>query len=145
MNTSIDPKPGSRQRRRNSVLAGIEKFRAIDPNVTVTNIVTFLYVCENEGLSVTELGRLAGLSTATASRAIRALASPEAPWSLAPHLGLVKILAHGPQRNSKTLILTDAGAELLSDLDAIIADAVPIDPADRGRPTGSPTPPDIRL
>jgi DNA-binding MarR family transcriptional regulator len=114
-------------RRRNTILAGVEQFRLIDPRVTVTNIVTFLYVCENEGLSITELAGVAGLSTATASRAVRALAPPGAQWTLAPHLDLVNILAHGPQRNSKTLVLTARGRELRAKLNEIISGAVSTD------------------
>ena len=50
-----------KQRRRDTVLAGLEEFRRIDPGITVTGIVTFLYVCENEGISMTELASVAGL------------------------------------------------------------------------------------
>lgn len=125
---SIEPTGTPAQaRRRNAILAGIEQFRMIDQRVTVSNIVTFLYVCENEGLSVTELAGVAGMSTATASRAVRALAPPDNQGSLPPHLNLVKVLAHGPQRNSKTLVLTPEGREFRTRLNDIIHAGVSID------------------
>lgn len=114
-------------RRRDTILAGLERFRQIDPNITVTNIVTFLYVCENEGISMTELAMVAQLGTATASRAVRSLGVEGDAGSLPPYLGLVEILAQGPKRNSKTLRLSPAGRELKDRLNQLIAAAVSID------------------
>lgn len=114
-------------RRRDTILAGLEAFRGVDPGITVTGIVTFLYVCENEGISMTELASIAGLRTATASRAIRALGVPGVRGSLPPALGLVDVRNFGPHLNSKTLFLTDAGRGLKDRLNGLIRDAVAID------------------
>lgn len=114
-------------RRRDTILAGLEAFRGVDPGITVTGIVTFLYVCENEGISMTELASIAGLRTATASRAVRALGVPGARGSLPPALGLVDVRNFGPHLNSKTLFLTDSGQALKERLNGLIRSAVPID------------------
>lgn len=114
-------------RRRDTILAGLESFRGVDPGITVTGIVTFLYVCENEGISMTELASIAGLRTATASRAVRALGVPGARGSLPPSLGLVDVRNFGPHLNSKTLFLTDAGRDLKDRLNGLIRGAVTID------------------
>jgi DNA-binding MarR family transcriptional regulator len=129
---SIEPLAGERRsalpaRRRNTVLAALEIFRALDIGITTNNIVTFLYLCENEGISVTELAALAGLNPATASRSIRSLAAVGARWSLPPHLGLIEVLGYGPSRNSKTLRLTPLGAEIRDRLNALIEQGVRVE------------------
>ena len=114
-------------RRRNTVLATLEIFRGLDVGITTNNIVTFLYLCENEGISVTELAALAGLNPATASRSIRSLAAPGARWSLPPHLGLIEVLSYGASRNSKTLRLTPLGVEARDRINALIQQGVRIE------------------
>ena len=114
-------------RRRDTVLAALEIFRGLDVGITTNNIVTFLYLCENEGLSVTELAGLAGLNPATASRSIRSLAAPGARWALPPYLGLIEVLGYGASRNSKTLRLTPAGVEIRDRLNALIDQGVRIE------------------
>jgi hypothetical protein len=42
-------------RPRDSLLEALSFFKEIAPGVTVNEIITFLYTCENEGLSVQEL------------------------------------------------------------------------------------------
>lgn len=114
-------------RRRNSLLAGLELFRALNgASLGLTHFLTFLYVCENEGLSITELAVVARLSTATASRSIRGLARKGSLSSLPPYAGLIEVRALGPQVNSRTLVLTDRGRELRSALEAIIREAAPV-------------------
>lgn len=114
-------------RRRDAVLASLEIFRGLDVGITTNNIVTFLYLCENEGISVTELAALAGLNPATASRSIRSLAAPGARWSLPPHLGLIEVLGYGASRNSKTLRLTPLGVEVRDRINALIEQGVRIE------------------
>ena len=42
-------------RPRDSLLEALALFRDLNPTITVNEIITFLYTCENEGLSVQEL------------------------------------------------------------------------------------------
>lgn len=130
--------PLARPRRRDTLLAALEQFRALHPGITVANIVTFLYVCENENLNLTELALVSGMSKATASRAIRALAPAGSRGALAPAVGLVQIASADEARahtrsdvrggSSKALRLTDHGQQLRATLEALITDAVPISP-----------------
>lgn len=113
-------------RRRDTVLAAIETFRALDMGINMSNILVFLYVAENEGISVTELATISGLMKPTASRSIRALTPKGSRWALSPYLGLVELCAQGPARNSKTIRLTRQGRELCARIDRLIADPVRI-------------------
>src|SRR6478672_2194278 len=116
----------ARSRRRNTVLSALETFRLIDPAVTLNSLVVFLYVAENEGLCVTELAQVSGLSKPTASRCVRSLAPPGSRWALPPALGLVEVCREGPSTNSKTLRLTVAGRALCARLERHIAEQRPI-------------------
>jgi len=112
-------------RRRNSLLQLVEHFRTLDPEIVVNDILVFLYVCENEGLNITELARLARLTEATASRRARALASPDIPFPVAPSMGLVEIF-QGEDGRQRLLYLTAKGHELRQTVDRLIAAAVPV-------------------
>lgn len=115
-----------RRRRRNSCLAAIEHMRRRHGDVRLTDAITFLYVCENEGINVRELAQLAGLTPSTASRAARRLASPDAPRALTPFLGLLELDRQTTDARGRTLTLTQAGRQLRQELDALIRMAVPI-------------------
>lgn len=117
---------GGLSRRRDTVLAAIETFRALDMGINMSNILVFLYVAENEGISVTELATISGLKKPTASRSIRALTPRGSRWALSPYLGLVELCAQGPARNSKTIRLTRQGRDLCARIDRLIADPVRI-------------------
>lgn len=113
-------------RRRDTVLAAVETFRALDMGINMSNILVFLYVAENEGISVRELATISGLTKPTASRSIRALTPRGSRWSLSPYLGLVELCAQGPARNSKTIRLTRQGRDLCARIDRLIANPVRI-------------------
>jgi DNA-binding MarR family transcriptional regulator len=70
-------------RPRDSLLEAILALKARDARISVNEIVAFLYVCENEGLSVQELAFVGGLTQSTASRSLRSLGrrrQPSAWW-----------------------------------------------------------------
>jgi DNA-binding MarR family transcriptional regulator len=107
-------------RRRNAVLEALERFRRVEPGVSLTHVMNFLYVCENEGLNVAELAEIFRTTRATASRTARALAEPDADDSLPPHLGLVEVRANPDDFRGKVLFLTAKGAELRDEIDGLI-------------------------
>ncbi len=123
-------------RRRDSLLACLELFRRNTPDLWVNNILTFLYVCENEGLNIKELAQLARLSEPTASRSIRSFATPSTPGVLKPALGLVELSENPDDGRGRLIHLTDKGRELAHELDRLIAQARPIfaDTAGADRP-----------
>lgn len=124
MQTEAARQPSTR--RRNSVLAALELFRGESPNLWLTNIVTFFYVCENEGINVKELAQIARLQEATASRCVRSLAPEGSPGALPPALGLVELKPNPMDGRGKILTLTPRGRELSDRIDEIIKAAVPI-------------------
>jgi DNA-binding MarR family transcriptional regulator len=114
-------------RPRDSLLEAILALKALDARISVNEIVAFLYVCENEGLSVQELAFIAGLTQSTASRSLRALGQPGSDWAQAPALGLVDAFLNPTDGRSHVVHLSDGGRALRGRLDDMIRRAVTID------------------
>lgn len=112
-------------RRRNSLLQALEYFRTLDAEIVVNDILVFLYVCENEGLNISELARLARLTEATASRRARALAGPDIAFPVAPSMGLVEMF-QGADGRQRLIHLTDKGREAKAVIQSLIAAAWPL-------------------
>ena len=110
-------------RRRDALLEGLELFRDLYPAITLGNMIAFLYVCENEGLTILDLAQVSGFYLATASRTIRAFSEPGAEGAMPPSLGLVALTQtdHG-----KSIRLTDAGRRFRDQLEQVIYASAPI-------------------
>ena len=117
-------------RPRDSLLEAILALKAQDARISVNEIVAFLYVCENEGLSVQELAYVAGLTQSTASRSLRSLGRPGSEWSQPPALGLVDAFLNPHDGRSHVIHLTEQGRQLRDRLDNFIRRATPIAPQD---------------
>ncbi|MET0273120.1 MAG: MarR family winged helix-turn-helix transcriptional regulator [Phenylobacterium sp.] len=113
-------------RPRNAVLAAMHLFKALGARVSVNEIVAFLYVCENEGLTVQELADVARLTQSTASRSVRALGPAGSAWAQPPALGLVEAYLNPNDGRSHVIHLSEQGRDVRDRLDAIIREAVPI-------------------
>lgn len=116
-------------RRRDSVLEALETLRAAEPAISLTHTLVFLYICENEGLNVSELADVSRTTIATASRTARALTSPRAPDSLKPACGWVESRPNPSDSKGRVLYLTAVGRELRARLEAVIHAREPILPA----------------
>lgn len=120
---SAEPNPstgieiGLDSRRRSTILAAVETFISIDPGITLNSVLVFLYVAENQGLTISELAAVSGLQKPTASRCIRSLAERGSPDSLPPYLGLICVRRGGLAKNSKTLSLSRSGFDLCQRLE----------------------------
>jgi DNA-binding MarR family transcriptional regulator len=112
------------ERRRDSILEALELFRSIHPDIWVSAIVAFLYICENEGINVRELAYVTGMTDATASRTIRALAGTSFDRALPPRLDLVAIHENPVDGRGRLIYLSDRGRQLQARLDGIIRAAV---------------------
>ena len=108
-------------RQRDSVLAAVEVFRQARQDASITNLLAFLYICENEGLNITELARLMGATNATASRTATAL--EDEPGETA---ALIRSTVGDRHGHSRVLYLTRHGEALRDRLDGIISRASPI-------------------
>ncbi len=113
----------------NSLSAAILLLHGAQRGMTARRALAFLYVCENEGLSLHELAMVSRLSDQTASRAVTAMA----PQLIAPRP------APGDRR-LVVLHLTDEACRLRDAIDAELKAARPIaDAPAHVRP--APTPP----
>jgi DNA-binding MarR family transcriptional regulator len=122
------------RRRRNSFLQQLEYFRELHPGLVVADLVAFLYICENEGLNITELAQLGRFTGATASRRARALAGPDTASPRPPSLDLVQIYEGGDDARARQLFLTDKGRVTRDAISALIVEAIPVaTPAWRGQ------------
>jgi DNA-binding MarR family transcriptional regulator len=113
------------KRRKNTVLATVELLNEAGLKRS-SWIRCFLYVCENEGLNVTELALLTDQNVASAARTARMMLGADAPEGQAPFLGLVRLEASQTDNRVRHLYLTEAGRELRDRCDALIGEARPI-------------------
>jgi DNA-binding MarR family transcriptional regulator len=114
------------KRRRDTILQALEIFRARNQGLTLTHLVVLLYVAENEGVTLSELAGVVGLSLATTSRAARALTSAEETDSLAPYAGLLHVRPNPANSNGRVVRLSIHGQALIAKFDALIGAPVPI-------------------
>ena len=110
-------------RTRSSLLEALELFRQLHAGVSLGQMIAFLYVAENEGLTLADLAEITGFYLATASRTIRSFAEPDADGALGPALGLIEVRHTG---RGKAVFLTAAGANWRAHLNRLISAAVPI-------------------
>jgi DNA-binding MarR family transcriptional regulator len=115
-----------RKRRKNAVLAALERVRRVSHELSLIDALVFLYVCENEGVNVSEVAQLAALTQSTASRTSRRLATVETINALPPTAGLLELRGNPNDGRSKTLYLTQLGCEIRTEIEALIAQAQPI-------------------
>lgn len=119
-------------RRRNSLLASLVLLRRLAPDITVSEMLAFLYVAENPGVRIKELSALMVTTTATASRASRALLSPGDAGALPPGRGWLLMASNGREAISRHLFLTQDGHSLTLRLDDLIRSARPIGAQGKG-------------
>jgi DNA-binding MarR family transcriptional regulator len=115
-----------RIRRRDAVLAALESFRRIHPAISLTSVRAFLYVAENPGINVTELGLACGLTDAGASRVARALAGPAIDRPLPPSLDLLVCEIGPADPRERLLRLSPRGQALVERIEHLIAAQTPI-------------------
>ena len=113
-------------RRRNSVLECLERCRRLVRPMSLSHVVIFLYVAENQGLNVTELADVCRTTTATASRTARALMAEGAMDALPPFFGLLEAHPNPQDSKGRVLFLTKSGRRLREELDEFIREAVTI-------------------
>jgi DNA-binding MarR family transcriptional regulator len=70
--------PPAARRERNTILAALELFRATGAPRVFHTLLLFLYVCENEGLTVSELAFVASMHVTTTARLVKVLAGEAA-------------------------------------------------------------------
>jgi DNA-binding MarR family transcriptional regulator len=115
-------------RRRNAILQALCVLKALEPRISVNEVIAFLYAAENEGLTVQQTAVVSGLTQSTASRSLRALGPRESSWSMAPALGLLEAYLSPTDARSHVIHLSARGREVRDRLDAIIRQGETISP-----------------
>jgi hypothetical protein len=116
-------------RERDSLLAALELFRGLHLHRSVTTVILFLYVCENEGLNVSELAHASGLQVAGAARLVKMLAGEIAEEPIPPEAVLFSLKSSPDDKRLRFIHLSRRGRELRDEMERLIARAVPIRPA----------------
>jgi DNA-binding MarR family transcriptional regulator len=113
-------------RRRNCLLECLERCRRLSRPMSLSHVLAFLYIAENQGLNVTELADICRTTTATASRTARAMLVEGAADCLPPYFGLVEARPNPQDSKGRVLFLTERGRLLREELDEVIREGVPI-------------------
>lgn len=112
----------SGHRRRSYPLAAMETLRSIDDQLSLTEACGFIYICENEGISLRELGSLLNAQPHTVSRIVGRLSTGFG--NRAADLVEVRILP--ADSRVRTLHLTPRGRAVVTELDDLLLTPVPI-------------------
>src|SRR3569832_1432229 len=123
---STNEAPGARKRGRNSVLEARETFRALNTPRAFHGMILFLYVCENEGLNVSELAYVADMQVATTARVVNILSGEGDESALAPDEALFEFRTSSEDRRLKFVHLSERGRRLRDRVEDIIAQANPV-------------------
>jgi DNA-binding MarR family transcriptional regulator len=116
-------------RTPNALLQALNAFKALDPRISLNEVIAFLHTAENEGLSVQDLADLAGMTQSTASRSLRALGPANSPWSQPPAVGLVEAYLNPHDGRSHSIRLSARGRAVRDRLDDIIQAGATLQPA----------------
>ena len=110
-------------RRRDALLEGLELFRDLHPAITLGNMIAFLYVCENEGLTILDLAQVSGLLPRHGLTNDPGLfrAGRRGRHVAVARSGRLTQTAHG-----KAIHLTEAGRRFREQLERVIAGPSPI-------------------
>jgi DNA-binding MarR family transcriptional regulator len=108
---------------QNSLFAALDAMRASFPSLTLRQSIAFLYVCENEGLSLRELAYISRMHDQTVSRGVRsmALGGPDRTWP-----PLLRLQKHPSDGRLLLIFLSEAGATLKEAVNRAIAERSPI-------------------
>jgi len=105
----------------NAMISMIGAFRQRARDISLTSIVAFLHVCENEGVTVKELAYLCRVSEASISRALQTLRLPSARRVGTTHGGLVRVFQHPDDGRRRVVYLTEDGCELRNAVDRTLS------------------------
>ena len=97
----------------NSLFAAVEAMRAACPRFTLRQAILFLYVCENEGLSLHELAFVSRVGDATTSRGVKMMSSDDPELIPAP---LLSVRQHPDDKRVVLIFLTEQGEALKRDV-----------------------------
>jgi len=95
--------------RENTLFQAVGALRNACPRLTLRQAILFLYVCENEGLSLHELAFVSRVGDATTSRGVKMLSTDDPELMPAP---LLRVQPHPADRRVILIYLTEQGEAL---------------------------------
>lgn len=98
----------------------LARLRERGADLNISQITAFLYVCENEGLNLSELASVMSVTNQVASYTVRGLLAPDQPRAIDPASGLVQTAVSESDGRALSLSLTPRGGQLRNELDEII-------------------------
>ena len=119
-------------RRRDTILSAIEAFREESLPRSLTGLMLFLYICENEGVTVSELAHVARVHVAMAARIVKTMAGEAHETPLAPERVIFELRSSPQDTRLKLIHLSERGRQIRARLEDLIKDAVPINPESAG-------------
>jgi DNA-binding MarR family transcriptional regulator len=97
----------------NTLFTAVEVMRAACPRLTLRQAILFLYVCENEGLSLHELAFVSRVGDATTSRGVKMLSSDDSDLIPEP---LLRVQPHPDDKRVVLISLTESGEALKGEI-----------------------------
>src|ERR1700722_12659631 len=94
-------------RKRDSLLAALELFQSLELPRSYSSIIMFLYVCENEGLMVSELADVADVRVAVAARLVKILSGDVPDIPVRPDARLLEARESQVDRRLRFIFLTE--------------------------------------
>jgi DNA-binding MarR family transcriptional regulator len=123
-----------KRRSRDTVLQAAITFRSARPGLSLTDLIAFLYIAENPGISFAELAHVSAINKMTVSRIVRRLSGEdaEAAGSREGERSLVRVEPNAADDRSLVVFLTPAGRALCAKVDEAISHAILISPPQDG-------------
>lgn len=101
----------------NTLFAAVAAMRSACPRLTLRQAILFLYVCENEGLSLHELAFVSRVGDATTSRGVKMLSSQDPERLPAP---LLRVRPHPEDKRVVLIYLAEPGKALKAEIARVI-------------------------
>lgn len=101
------------------ILALLDAVESMAPGLTLNQLRLLLQVVRREGIRVSDLARVCGMSDAGVSRAVRAMATSGDAGALDPAYGLVELL-RGQDARARHIAPTPAGAAFAARLGRLV-------------------------
>jgi len=120
-----------KRRSRDTVLQAAILVRSARPGLSLTDLIAFLYIAENPGISFAELAHVSQINKMTVSRIVRRLSGDDADAAETSadrgQAALVRVEPNVADDRSLVVFLTSAGHALCAEVDHSIARAIQIE------------------
>jgi DNA-binding MarR family transcriptional regulator len=121
-----------KRRSRDTILQAALSFRSARPGLSLSDLIAFLYIAENPGISFAELAHVSQINKMTVSRIVRRLSGDEGEVAdAAGAAALVRVEPNAADDRSLVVFLTAEGRALCDEADSAIKRAIPIDAAEQ--------------